>query len=361
MEIAESRPSYQSRLQSRCRKIVVTGASGFVAERVIPLLRTAGLYVVGIDRKARPSSPCDKFISAELSEICHAEFGRELEFDCIMHLAAARADWGISDEEFERDNVQATKNVVQLAKDCGVTKLIFVSSISVFGQDRGTILSEENPPNPINVYGRTKLKAERLVKSCSDQIDVVIVRPTVIYGPSNPEHTGFYRATDNNIFRMIDAIQRNRFVIPGDRSVVKSVCYVENIASFLAFLAREKTNEKEFLFADEEQVSIGEIANRIKSGLGTERNILTIPQWVLLPIAKIFDLVGSVLKVNLPINSSRVRTVNMATAMEMSRAQEAGFVHPYTSKTGLEKTVDWYRQTIQGKEIDTFWIKKTDD
>ena len=103
------------------------------------------------------------------------------------------------------------------------------------------------------------------------------------------------------------------------------------------------------------------MVNLIKIRLGINRNVLTIPQWVLLPIARILDLVGSVLKVNLPINSSRVKTVNMSTAMEMSRAQEVDFVHPYSSKTGLEKTVDWYRQTIQEKDLDTFWVKKTDD
>lgn len=342
-------------------KILVTGASGFVAEFLIPILRKDGLKVIGVDRKQFPSAVCDEFISSDLNDIDPEGFGSKYQFECVIHLAAARADWGICDQEFERDNIQATEKVVQLARTRGVRKLIFVSSISIFGQGLGTILQEETRPNPINVYGRTKLAAESLVQLCSDQLDVVIVRPTVIYGPSNPENTGFYRATDNNIFRMIDAIQRNRFVIPGDRSVVKSVCYVENIASFLAFLAQETAKEKEFLFADEEQLPIWEIASLIKIRLGTNRNILTIPQWVLLPIARVFDLVGSVLKVNLPINSSRVKTVNMSTAMEMSRAQKTGFVHPYTSRAGLEKTVDWYRRTIQGKEFDTFWVKKTDD
>ena len=124
----------------------------------------------------------------------------------VLHLAAARADWGISEREFETDNVTATGKVVRLSRVCGVRKLIFVSSISVFGQGSGTIVREESLPDPINFYGRTKLAAESLVQSCSDQMGVVIVRPTVIYGPSNPENTGFYRATDNNIFRMINAI-----------------------------------------------------------------------------------------------------------------------------------------------------------
>ena len=227
-------------------KIIVTGASGFVAEYLIPLLRTSGNVVLGLDRKEHPSATCDEFLRVDINDLSLSEVNATDGFDCIIHLAAARADWGISDREFEKDNVQATAKVVQLARNIRVKQLIFVSSISVFGQGRGTILREENQPNPINVYGRTKLAAEHLVKSCSDQIDVVIVRPTVIYGPSNPDNTGLYRATDNNIFRMIDAIQRNRFVIPGDRSVVKSVCYVENIASFLAFLAQETTKEKNF-------------------------------------------------------------------------------------------------------------------
>jgi nucleoside-diphosphate-sugar epimerase len=222
-------------------KVLVTGASGFVAEYLIPLLRAQGIKVLGLDRKSSPSAICDEFFISDLNEIDSDDFCSNCKFGGIIHLAAARADWGISDEEFERDNIQATSKVVQLAKISEAKQLIFVSSISVFGQGRGTILREENQPNPINVYGRTKLAAENLVRSCSDFLDVVIVRPTVIYGPSNPENTGFYRATDNNIFRMIDAVQRNRFVIPGDRSVIKSVCYVENIARFLAFLAQNQT------------------------------------------------------------------------------------------------------------------------
>lgn len=341
--------------------VVVTGASGFVAEHLIPRLSAENCIVIGIDRKKTPSAFCDVFIRKDLNTVDVEKFAKNYSVEIIVHLAAARADWGISEQEFERDNVRATEKIVQISRACGVKKLIFVSSISVFGQGRGTILREHAQAEPINVYGRTKLAAECLVQSCSDQVDVVIVRPTVIYGPSNPKNTGFYRAIDNNIFRMIDAIQRNRFAIPGDRSVVKSVCHVENIASFLAFLAHEQTKEKEFLFGDTEQLSIWEIANLIKSRLGIKRKIFTIPQWFLLPIAKLFDLLGSVLKVNLPINSLRVKTVNMSTAMEMSRAKEVGFVHPYTAKLGLEETVDWYRQTIQGKDIDTFWVKQADD
>lgn len=341
--------------------ILVSGAAGFVAEQLIPILSNIGFEVVGLDRKAKPSATCDFFYRADLNEIDIEFLCSKHRFEVIIHLAAARADWGISDQEFYRDNVDATARVVELAKRASVKKLIFVSSISVFGQGRGTVLQERSQPDPINVYGRTKLAAEGLVQSCANQVDVVIVRPTVIYGPSNPQNTGFYRATDNNIFRMIDAIRRNRFVIPGNRSVVKSVCYVENIASFLAFLAQEQTKEKEFLFADNEQLSILEIANLIRLRLGNRRNILTIPQWVLMPVAKLFDLVGAILRVNLPINSSRVKTVNMSTAMEMNRAREAGFEQPYTASTGLEKTVDWYSQTIKRRDVDTFWVKKTDD
>ena len=276
-------------------KVLITGASGFVAEHLIPLLRNQGLVVIGIDRKPSPSTACDLYCSSDLNDIDLKDFCLHYTFDLIIHLAAARADWGISGKEFESDNINATKVVVTLAKMSGVKKLIFVSSISVFGQTKDTVLEEDNLPSPINTYGQTKLAAEEIVRSCGNQLETVIVRPTVIYGPSNPEKTGFYRATDNNIFRMIDAIEKNRFVIPGDRSVVKSVCYVENIAFFLMYLSQVKTQHKAFLFADVDQMSISEIAKVIISRLGINRKLVTVPQWILLPLAKIFDTVGAIL------------------------------------------------------------------
>ena len=92
--------------------ILVTGAAGFAAEHLIPRLRAEGNHVIGLDRKSVPSAFCDEFISVDLNDV-EADKIRNIEIDIVFHLAAARADWGVSDHEFFRDNVDATSALLE--------------------------------------------------------------------------------------------------------------------------------------------------------------------------------------------------------------------------------------------------------
>ena len=93
------------------KKVLVTGASGFVAEHLIPVLREQGWHVCGLDRKAKPSAICDDFKCIDLIDFKENHVSNN-EFDLVIHLAAARADWGVSDDEFFRDNVDASISLI---------------------------------------------------------------------------------------------------------------------------------------------------------------------------------------------------------------------------------------------------------
>ena len=87
--------------------ILVTGASGFTAEHLIPRLKASGCYVIGTDRQKTPSAIVDEFISSDLLDF--EDNFNELnapKIDYVIHLAAARADWGVSDQEFFTDNFE---------------------------------------------------------------------------------------------------------------------------------------------------------------------------------------------------------------------------------------------------------------
>ena len=113
--------------------ILVTGASGFVAEHLIPILRQAGNRVIGVDRKEQPSAACDEYIQSELSRLAFNDIRDHAAVpDVIIHLAAARADWGVSDAEFYEDNVEATAALLNQFEGRPLKRFIFVSSIYTF-------------------------------------------------------------------------------------------------------------------------------------------------------------------------------------------------------------------------------------
>tara|TARA_A100001015_G_scaffold48648_1_gene53759 strand:- start:2482 stop:3525 length:1044 start_codon:yes stop_codon:yes gene_type:complete len=323
--------------------VLVTGASGFAAEHLIPLLRSAGYTVVGLDRKDAPSADCDLFISCDLAD-AEETAAKIPAVDIVIHMAAARADWGVSDYEFERDNVVATNSLLSAIDIERLRTFIFVSSISVMPQNTNAILDESAPYEPINVYGDTKMRAELACESffCGfPKVDTVIVRPSVLYGGSDPQKTGIYRAADNNIFRLIDGIYNGRFVMVGDGTIVKTTAYVKNFCEALLFIISRVHGRKIFVYADYPPRKLADIV-QIICGVLERRKPIRMPFVLVFNVAKFFDFFSKKLNVNFPINSSRVETFTRPTNFRPSNLIELGFEPPVNTKEALEATVHWY-------------------
>ena len=145
------------------KRCLITGAAGFVAEHLIPELQEAGLFVCGTDRKPQPSMPCDLYKRSDLNENLIENFECFDDVDTVIHLAAASADWGVTDEEFFRDNYHATKNLLNWMKQKKIKNMVFISSISVMPQSGRVKVTEQAPYEPINAYGKSKCEAEKIL------------------------------------------------------------------------------------------------------------------------------------------------------------------------------------------------------
>jgi len=343
-------------------KVLVTGASGFVAEHLIPVLRSSGWYVFGTDRKPIPSAVCDDFISLDLIDLRHSHL-KGHTFDLLIHLAAARADWGISDEEFFRDNVEASKSLIQAMNKLHVPKVIFVSSISVMPQATSDCLDESAPYDPINAYGFSKKEAELLFienYNTSTIKDLAIIRPSVLYGPSNPKNTGIYRAVDNNIFRLIDGIFSKRFAIVGDGKTIKTTAYVKNFVDSIIF-AIEKTKGYElYVYADAPPSRMSDLVSDIRLQLGKSGTGIKLPFFIIWSIAGIFDLLSRVTKVNFPITRARIDTFVRPTNFHAGNFIRKGFIQKYSTKEALEETVDWFMDFKKKNQFNSFFFRETD-
>lgn len=156
-------------------RVLVTGAGGFVGGHLLRGL--PGHSVVAASRY--PVEGCEWRKLGDLHEpVDWAVLLRDV--DAVVHLANV-AHQTASEEDFERVNHRATADLAAACEKAGVQQLVFVSSIyAQVGQSSDRVLSEKDPPEPKNAYGRSKLAAERAVAASG--VPFTILRPVLVLG-----------------------------------------------------------------------------------------------------------------------------------------------------------------------------------
>ena len=187
------------------RNVLITGAGGFVAGNIIARAGEGvtfhGLEVMpaGLDRNNLTWHALDLRDADALGEIFST-----VEPDVVIHTAAlSDIDYcQAHQEDAEQVNVGITRTLVDLCAAAGV-RLIYFSSDSVFDGRKGEYV-EEDPPEPLHFYGRTKVQGERIVQQGCD--DWVIIRPSLIVGLPVLE------AGNSFLWRMVKELKLGRTV-----------------------------------------------------------------------------------------------------------------------------------------------------
>jgi nucleoside-diphosphate-sugar epimerase len=104
----------------------------------------------------------------------------EHKFDAVQHCAAMLAHEKIDHAALWASNVDGTRNVAESCRQHGVGSLVFISSNCLWAQNLGRPVREEDTPAPVELYGRSKLAGEEVLKEYSDDLNVVIIRPPTI-------------------------------------------------------------------------------------------------------------------------------------------------------------------------------------
>lgn len=165
------------------KKVFLTGGSGFFGSLLRERLLESGYECVSIDLHHDDAThPRLTSIRGDIRDrdLLNRIFS-EHSFDAILHIAAILAHGDIDERFLWTSNVDGTRNLADMAKQYRVPKIIFTSSNCLWGEGVAHAITEEEPPNPVEVYGRSKLEGEKILQEYSPYVQSVIIRcPTII-------------------------------------------------------------------------------------------------------------------------------------------------------------------------------------
>jgi len=310
------------------RRAFVTGATGGIGTAVCTHLLSSGWEVIALARPGSETGTIEKLDRLQIVQ-CDLHDERSLTemmrgCDTVFHLAAmVHAPGGTPDAEFQRVNVFGTRAVLDAAEASDVSVFVFFSTVAVYPESEN-LVDESSVVGPSTPYGKSKLEAEELVFGKKNAMRVTVLRLPVVYGPGDR----------GNVRRLISAIAKGRFFIPGSGDNVKTMVAVDDVALAAIHVASDaRAAGKVYLVTDERAATLSEIVDAISRSLGLKRAPRSLPRPVLSVAGRLADFLSGIVGVRLPISASEVRKLASSTRYDGNRIRrELGF----RSSTGLE-------------------------
>lgn len=311
------------------RRILVTGASGFVGRALVAhLLAIKAGEVIAMTR----TCPTDQVRGARYAPVgnlvVQTQWQPVLEgVDTLVH-AAARVhvlndDAANSAAEFELVNVAVTLDLARQAIAAGVRRFVFLSSIGVngVGTQEGKPFTEADQPSPHNPYAQSKLKAELGLRQIAAEtgLEVVIIRPPLVYGPG-------VRA---NFAALMRAVQRGWPLPLGSVHNLRSMVSMDNLVSFIEVcIDHPRAANQTFLVSDGQDISSADLVRGLARASGVVAHLIPVP-------VPILQFAGKVLG-----KSDVIQRVCGSLRVDISKAYHyLNWVPPVSMDEGLRRVV----------------------
>ena len=264
------------------KSVMVTGGRGFIGRALVKLLRRRGYPVISLDRGPAPASELSGWLEVEGDVTDSARFRSLLKtqrIHSIIHLAAVLPTAAQQDPVTAMQvNLEGSMTVLQETGFFGMQRLVFGSSLSVYGTypaDR--VVCEDDEARPQDSYGHAKQMVERSgqAKRERGEIDFVSLRIGRVVGPGSNSVTSAWRS---EIFELLRAEQSAEIFIPYRASERILVVHVDDVAEMLVALLSAPHTEHAIYNAPCESILVGDLKQFLESlnpnltvRLGSER------------------------------------------------------------------------------------------
>lgn len=314
-------------------KVLVTGATGFIGSHLAERLLREGYEVYALVRRQRRWLP-------KGVKVIRGDLGGELPtlegFHHVFHLAAlTRAR---HPRDYFRVNAGGTERLARkLLEGGGITgRLVYLSSLSAQGPTkREAPLTEVSPPKPVSPYGMSKLQGEKVLRDLAKDLPVVILRPSVVYGPRDDYMLEFFRLVKRGFLPLLREEQW------------LSMVYVEDLIQALLLAAqRDVPSGEVFLISDGSYYPLQGIADMVASILGVRLKKFRIPKALAQGAALLAEWWGRLRGVAPAFNRNKLQeALQEAWICQNTKARKMlGFEPRYPLEEGLKLTLRWYTE-----------------
>ncbi len=309
-------------------KILVTGGNGFIGHYVVRQLHEKGVGVVSFHRGPVPQYQEDlagrvTFVRGDiLNPLDLVEAVEKNGVQRIVHMAGLGGPLCQSNPGLAYEiNILGTRNVLETARILGIDRVVYASSVALYGDVAGDRLVEESPKNPLSVYGMCKVAAEHLGFTYTENwgLDFVSIRPCMGLGPYRRGGAG-KKLTDVVRLALLGQQVRAR----GGDQTYEMIHVSDSASAFTLAAIKDRVTHKVFHTGTGERRSLSQLAEIVRQEIpGAD-----------IEIEPGLDRSGS----------DRTRTIQ--PPVDATKAREEGWVPRYTPDDAVRQLIQDYRRVM---------------
>jgi len=248
-------------------KACITGGNGFLGRHIVDNLIIRKISTIQLCRQTNTHN--NIYYDMETTTPRKNWF---VGCSCLIHCAAkVHTQKNKSPDHHSDLYTNSTKKLIQVAISAGISHIIFMSSVSVYGKhSSSTPIHVNEPLNPNSQYGYTKVREEKLITKLCNQsgITYTIIRLPLIFGQNPP----------GNLSQLM-LLSNTRIPLPFlNLNNQRSMVYIKNISDFVGYVVKSRPNSSStILFTDNIQLSTSELVTLMRHNKGKRRNLFFLP------------------------------------------------------------------------------------
>jgi nucleoside-diphosphate-sugar epimerase len=323
------------------KKVLITGATGFVGYHLIEKAIGAGLEVYAAVRKSSDTSHLSAFdiryIDLDYANIDQlVETLEDHQFDYIIHAAGTTKAKTAAD--YNKINAEYTRNlaIASITAEISLQKFVFVSSLAALGplSDLSTRIHDDTPAHPVTNYGASKLLAEQYLDEIT-ALPLIVIRPTAVYGPR-----------EKDIFILFKSISRGLEPHIGSFKQQLSFIYVKDLADVIVNALLSTFSNVQYNVSDGNVYDRYALAKTLKKALNKRTFKFHIPVGIVGLMASFMDLLYANSKNTPTLNREKMAeltAVNWACNIDHAK-EDLGYEPRFNLARGILDTVKWYKE-----------------